>query len=165
MVLSEHPTHHIRCAWKKKTTEKKPFKCSWWPEKKFLLALKFSAEKILPKNWKRNQSSHTQFYPYSYHVLQCTTNAYLVRSIALINMVKWHNSELKLINICWRSSEYYSMTFPLPSANNCFNTITLVLSNSIINSVNKENIAHILLQLYWLPISRCQQAVLRGLFF
>ena len=33
MVLSEHPTHHIRCAWKKKTTEKKPFKCSWCPEK------------------------------------------------------------------------------------------------------------------------------------
>ena len=28
MVLSEHPTHHIGCARKKKTTEKKPFKCS-----------------------------------------------------------------------------------------------------------------------------------------
>ena len=40
------------------------------------------------------------------------------------------------------------MTFSLPSANNCFNTITLVLSDSIINSVDKENIAHILLQLY-----------------
>ena len=26
---------------------------------KFLWALKFSAEKIVPKNWKRNQRSHT----------------------------------------------------------------------------------------------------------
>ena len=32
MVLSEHPMHHISCAWKKKTKEKKPFKCYWWPE-------------------------------------------------------------------------------------------------------------------------------------
>ena len=30
-ALSEYPSY-IRCAWKKKTTEKKPFKSSWWPE-------------------------------------------------------------------------------------------------------------------------------------
>ena len=45
-------------------------------EKKFLLALKFSAEKIMPKNWKRNQSSHISllslFFPcstvYNHHI-------------------------------------------------------------------------------------------------
>ena len=35
IVLSEYPSDYIRCALKKKTTEKKPFKSSWWPEQNF----------------------------------------------------------------------------------------------------------------------------------
>ena len=32
--------------------------------------------------------------------------------------------------------------------NNCFNIVTLVLSNSVVNFANKESIEHILLQLH-----------------
>ena len=47
---------------------------------KFLLALKFTAEKIMPKNWKKN---HTHlFCSYSCPVLQCITKVYLACSIA-----------------------------------------------------------------------------------
>ena len=52
----------------------------------------------------------------------------------------------------------------MPSVNNCFNIIAQVLLNSVINSVNKENIAHILLQLCWLHASTWASSFERFIF-
>ena len=41
----------------------------------------------------------------------------------------------------------YSTMFSEPDVNNCFGIIAQVLSNAVRNSVNKESIAHILIQL------------------
>ena len=50
---------------------------------KFLLALKFTAEKIMSKNWKKKIKDHMlHFCPYSCPVLQCITKVYLACSIA-----------------------------------------------------------------------------------
>ena len=80
IVLSEHPTCHLRCAWQKKKKEK-PFNCSWWPEQnsrgRQSSLLKRSCQKI----GKEIKVHIYHFCLYSCPVLQCTTKAYLVCSI------------------------------------------------------------------------------------
>ena len=49
---------------------------------KFLWALKFTAQKIMLKNWKKIRDYMHHFCPYSCPVIQCVTKAYLEYSIA-----------------------------------------------------------------------------------
>ena len=47
--------------------------------------------------------------------------------------------------------------------NSCLSIVAQVLSNSVVNSVNKESIAYILLQLWWLLVSWWARSLSTGL--
>ena len=51
-VLFEYRTDHIRLAWKMKTTQKEPFKCSWWPK---TIILGFEV-----RSWNHGQKTKTK---------------------------------------------------------------------------------------------------------
>ena len=133
--LSEHPSHHVRCAWETKTTQKKPFKWSWWS--KFLWDLRLTAEKFMSNYWKRNPRLRATLL-FLFLSFSTVYNRGIFCMSHSPNMIKWHNSEYKWTNICQRSIEYYSLICPSPSVNNCFNKIAEVLSNSVILTSQKS---------------------------
>ena len=91
----------------------------------------------MPKNLKKK----SKITSISSVLILCIIKANLAYSIALTRQNDIIINKNKK-NIRWRWSECYSSIFPSPSANNCFSIIAQVLSNSVLNSANKESTAH-----------------------